>query len=179
MKCPNDQAELEGVEVGGVRIDRCPRCQGMWFDSNELRILRKREEGADYRWLNVDLWRDIGKFRARQQRNGACPKDGTPMTTVRYGDSQISVEICSECRGIWLDKGEYEQIISYLEEELDTSSSADYLKDLREEFVLALEGKESPLGALEDVGKILYLLELRFTVEHPTLASLMVGFPRF
>ena len=71
------------------------------------------------------------------------------------------------------------EIISYLEETVDSSSAGDYLKDVRHELVEVFEGRESPLGALKDVGKILYLLELRFTVEHPTLAKLAVGFPRF
>ena len=179
MKCPNDQAELEGVEVGGVHIGRCPNCQGTWFDKNELRVLRDREQGGDYHWIDVDLWRDLGKFRARRQQHRACPKDGQPMTTVHYGESKVAIDICSTCQGIWLDKGEYQQILDYLEETVDSSSSTDYLRDIRQELVETFEGHEPPLDALKDLGKILYLLELRFTVEHPTLGTLMTGFPRF
>jgi hypothetical protein len=83
------------------------------------------------------------------------------------------------CQGVWLDHDEYREIIRYLEETVDSSSSADYLKDVRNELAEVFEGRESPLGALQDIGKILYLLEVRFTVEHPALASLMVAFPRF
>jgi Zn-finger nucleic acid-binding protein len=179
MDCPNCHVGLEGVDVAGVHIDRCPNCQGTWFDKNELRVLRDRERNGDYHWIDVDLWRDLEKFRARDQQGRVCPKDGQPMTTVRYEDSNVAVDICSTCQGIWLEKGEYQRILDYLEETVDSSSSADYLKDLRHEFVEALEGRESPLGALQDVGKILYLLELRFTIEHPGLARLMNGFPRF
>ncbi len=179
MKCPNCHVALEGVDVAGVHIHRCPNCQGTWFDKDELRVLRDREQKGGFHWLDVELWRDIDKFRARQQEGCACPRDGRPMTTVRYGDSEVAIDVCSACHGIWLDKGEYQRILDYLEETLDASSSADYLKDLREEFVQALEGHESPVEALRDVGKILYLLEVRFTVEHPALSSLMTGFPRF
>jgi Zn-finger nucleic acid-binding protein len=179
MNCPNCHQTLEGVGVGGIRIDRCPNCQGTWFDKDQLRVLKNREDGGDYHWLNVDLWKDIDKFRARQQQRYSCPKDGHPMTTVHYGESDVAVDVCSTCQGVWLDKEEYRQIISYLEEAVDSSSAGDYLNDIRQELVQVFEGRESPLGALKDVGKILYLLELRFTVEHPTLAKLAVSFPRF
>jgi Zn-finger nucleic acid-binding protein len=179
VKCPKSHSSLESVEVGGVKIERCPRCEGMWFDRNELRVLKDREDNGDYQWLDVDLWRDMDKFRARKQQRYACPKDGTPMTTVHYADSDIAVDVCSMCKGMWLDKEEYHEIIRYLEEVVDGSSAEDYLKDLRDEFVQAVEGRESPIGVLKDVGKILYLLELRFEVEHPTLIELSQAFPRF
>jgi Zn-finger nucleic acid-binding protein len=179
MDCPNCHLKLEGVDVAGVRLDRCPKCQGIWFDKNELKVLRERQHDGDYRWIDVELWRDLDKFRARQQKECLCPKDGHPLTTVRYGDSGVSVDVCSTCHGIWLEKGEYQRILDYLEETVDSESSADYLKDLRHEFVQALEARESPLEALEDVSKILYLLELRFTAEHQGLAGIMNGFPRF
>jgi hypothetical protein len=179
MNCPNCHHNLEAVDVGGIHINRCPNCKGTWFDKNELRVLKDRQANGDYQWLNVDLWRDVDKFRARRQQRYTCPKDGNQMTTVHYGESNVAVDICSMCQGIWLDHDEYREIIRYLEETVDSSSSADYLKDVRNELAEVFEGRESPLGALQDIGKILYLLEVRFTVEHPTLASLMVGFPRF
>jgi Zn-finger nucleic acid-binding protein len=179
MDCPKCHQALEGINVGSVRVDRCPSCQGTWFDKDELRVLKDRQNGGDYHWLNVDLWKDIDRFRARRQQRYACPRDGQPMTTVHYGESNVAIDVCATCQGVWLDKEEYREIIRYLEETVDASSSADYLKDVRHELVGVFEGRETPLGALKDVGKILYLLELRLTVEHPTLAKLMAGFPRF
>ena len=179
VNCPKDHQSLESVNVGGIRIDRCPECEGMWFDKDELRVLKDREAGGAYRWVHVDLWKDIDKFRARKQQRYSCPRDGSPMTTVHYGESEIAVDVCSTCHGIWLDRKEYRRILKYLEKTVDGSSAEDYLKDVRHELVGVFEGHESPLGAMRDVGKILYLLELRFTVEHPTLADLVLTFPRF
>ena len=151
----------------------------MWFDRDELRVLKDREGNGDYQWVHVDLWKDTDKFRARRQQRYSCPKDATLMTTVHYGDSNVAVDVCPTCHGVWLDKEDYREIIRYLEETVDSSSAEDYLKDVRNELVQVFEGRESPLGALKDVGKILYLLQLRFTVEHPTLAEISVAFPRF
>jgi Zn-finger nucleic acid-binding protein len=101
------------------------------------------------------------------------------MTTVHYGDTSIAADICSKCRGIWLDKGEYEEIVRYLEKVVDSSSVGDYVNDLREEAVQLLEAREGPLSAIKDLAKILYLLELRFVVEHPGLASAAASLPKF
>jgi len=36
MKCPNDGATLTMSERGGVEIDYCPECRGVWLDRGEL-----------------------------------------------------------------------------------------------------------------------------------------------
>ena len=89
------------------------------------------------------------------------------------------MDICSRCNGIWLDKDEYGEIVRYLKETADSKTPGDYLKDIREELVDLFEAREGPLKAMRDVGKILYLLELRFVVEHPGLARILPGLPKF
>lgn len=36
MKCPVDSVELVMSERGGVEIDYCPQCRGVWLDRGEL-----------------------------------------------------------------------------------------------------------------------------------------------
>lgn len=36
MKCPVDGATLVITERGGVEIDYCPDCRGVWLDRGEL-----------------------------------------------------------------------------------------------------------------------------------------------
>jgi Zn-finger nucleic acid-binding protein len=179
MECPKCHKPLETVAIGGVRVQSCAHCGGTWYDKDQLRVLKDKESKGDYCWIDFDLWKDIGKFRARRQQRYSCPRDGLPMTTVHYGDTSIAADICCECRGIWLDKGEYEEIIRYLEKVVDSSSVGDYVNDLREEAVQLLEAHEGPLSAIKDLAKILYLLELRFVVEHPGLASAAASLPKF
>lgn len=179
MKCPKCHESLETVAIGHVRVERCPRCAGTWYDKDELRVLKDKESHGAYSWIDFDLWKDMGKFRAREQQRYSCPRDDLPMTTVHYGESSIAVDICPRCKGMWLDKEQYGEIVGYLESIVDSSSTEDYLDDMREELVELLKAREGPLKAMRDVGKILYLLELRFVVEHPGLASILPGLPRF
>ena len=179
MDCPKCHRPLESVAIGRLHVERCAQCAGTWYDKDELRVLKDKESRGDYCWIDFDLWKDKEKFRARSQQRYSCPRDGRPMTTVHYGESSIAVDICSECKGIWLDKGAYEEIVRYLEEVVDSSSVGDYLNDMRDELVQLLEAREGPLKVMKDLGKILYLLELRFVVDHPNLAAAASALPKF
>jgi hypothetical protein len=39
---------------------------------------------------------------------GRCPRDGQPL--AEQESEGVTIDLCSECGGIWLDKGELEQI---------------------------------------------------------------------
>ena len=45
MKCPKDGSDLAEVTHLGVKVDRCPRCEGVFLDAGELEtILGKSAE---------------------------------------------------------------------------------------------------------------------------------------
>ena len=39
MKCPKCGADLVETDLQNVKIDRCPECEGLWFDRGELDLL--------------------------------------------------------------------------------------------------------------------------------------------
>jgi uncharacterized protein len=39
-----------------------------------------------------------------------CPVDGTPLTEmIKNG---VTIDVCPECKGVWLDRGELEKLIN-------------------------------------------------------------------
>ena len=46
MKCPVDGNELVMTERGGVEIDYCPQCRGVWLDRGELDKIIDRTAAA-------------------------------------------------------------------------------------------------------------------------------------
>ena len=40
MKCPKCGADLGEKEIGQVKIDVCPECDGVWLDKGEIELLR-------------------------------------------------------------------------------------------------------------------------------------------
>ena len=43
MKCPKCEVSLEKYKYEGIEIEKCPTCQGMWFDYQELDDLEDTE----------------------------------------------------------------------------------------------------------------------------------------
>jgi Zn-finger nucleic acid-binding protein len=179
MDCPKGHGQLESMSLGSIRIDRCTQCGGSWYDRGELRLLKDKEARGDYRWIDSDLWKDQDRFRADKQERYVCPSDGRPMITVRYGDSPVLVDICSQCHGVWLDRDEYDLIVAYLQDIVNTQTAGDYLKDVPEEFIEILTGPEGPVSETKDLARVLHLLQLRFVIEHPTLQAFLNSLPRF
>ena len=171
MTCPRCGGRTRKRRIKSVQVDRCPACGGTWFAAGKLQLLKNRERAGDYCWIDIDLWRDRRQFRAGRQQRLVCPRDGRPMITVRYGTSRVRVDICSACRGIWLDRAEYDKIVAYLEKRVNTETVQGYLRDLEEEFVEFFTGRKGLTAELAGLTKVLHLLELRFTVQHPRIAS--------
>ena len=53
MRCPKCGMELEEIEFGGVQIDECSTCGGIWFDKGELERVKNKGEGFMGRLLGV------------------------------------------------------------------------------------------------------------------------------
>ena len=46
MRCPVDNETLVMADRGGVEIDYCPKCRGVWLDRGELDKIIERAMGA-------------------------------------------------------------------------------------------------------------------------------------
>lgn len=47
MRCPVDNETLVMADRGGVEIDYCPKCRGVWLDRGELDKIIDRAAGVD------------------------------------------------------------------------------------------------------------------------------------
>ena len=108
-----------------------------------------------------------------------CPKDGTRLVVLAYGETGVEVNYCTQCKGIWLDEAEYKDVVAYLDKMVNTHTVGDYLKDIRDEFLEIFVGREGPLSEMHDLGKVMYLLQLRFVIEHPLFATILNSLPRY
>jgi len=104
MNCPKClNTALKTETAGGVEIDRCPSCHGLWLDMLELEQLAAHPPKA--------LIEDDRKFHAAAYEEGArlaCPRcEGTYLIKLnsRLRPGTI-VDSCKVCHGNWLDAGE-------------------------------------------------------------------------
>ena len=88
MDCLNNHGELERVLFNNVEVDYCPTCLGVWFGEDELRFA-KDEKDKQLNWLDVDLWRDKGRFRILKIGK-VCPSCRMPLYEVNYDLKDMS-----------------------------------------------------------------------------------------
>lgn len=101
-KCPACSDDLVETGLHGQLVDRCRSCNGIFFDAGELESILRI----------VDLFTSIPMDeeeidtvpREEVDRIMTCPAEGIPMDPVDAAG--LIIDVCPECRGIWLDGGE-------------------------------------------------------------------------
>lgn len=72
-----------------------------------------------------------------------CPHDSAPLATEKY-EANIEVDVCRQCQGMWLDKGELEAIEEASEH--DYRKQLDTIRDQAEDsFHVAEQLADSPI----------------------------------
>lgn len=170
MKCPDCGAELGPFNYRDILIHECPKCKGRWFERDELRKAKDKADD-DLRWLDFDPFgKEAAKFQVAS-RGKHCPRCSVKMMSLTYQTSRVIIDECQSCRGIWLDHGEFQAIIRYLETIVATEGASEYTKDVFRQFLQIPTGPKGPISEVRDFLVVLKLLEERMMVEHPALAE--------
>jgi Zn-finger nucleic acid-binding protein len=122
MNCPRDGEKLFPVQYeDDVYVDECTKCKGAFLDRGEI---EKIEEDHAHEFRDaLSRMPDLvaGAYeRARQREEGEirCPKCSAEMETREYAYcSQVMINKCVKCGGIWLDRGEVEALELFYERE--------------------------------------------------------------
>lgn len=176
MQCPNDNENLEKILFHNVEVDFCPKCLGLWFDKEEL-TLAKNDKDKDLNWLDVDLWRDKSKFKV-SRISKFCPVCRVGLIEINYDESKTKVDFCKSCQGVWLDRGEFKQIINYLKRKSDYEILHNYMKNFVVELWEVFSGPETFRDELEDFLTLLKLFNYKFIVQYPHITELIDNLPK-
>src|SRR6185503_16807013 len=106
MNCPKCISPMVKLTFGGIAVDRCTDCQGLFFDEFEKEQLRKLE-GADAV--------DIGDVKTGREFNQVddilCPRCGSLMIRmVHLEQPHIWFEHCTVCSGSFFDADEFKYL---------------------------------------------------------------------
>ena len=115
MKCPRCSSVLESIEYDGQIVEVCPDCHGEWLHAGELqKIVEHHDEVFTPKEIaSLDaVNQEIFTAEKDDQDELNCPVCGdVRMEHFNYGDtSGIILHKCTECGGIWMDKGELEKV---------------------------------------------------------------------
>lgn len=117
--------------ASGLEIDRCPACGGVWLDPGELErieiyALRNKKSVDSYTKAVGQVRRAFAhahRPESPSQDESAeptildCPSCNSPMLPREWSiGTLVDVDICLECRGIWLDPQELETLVTIFNE---------------------------------------------------------------
>lgn len=109
LLCPACSRKMDPLLVSNIEIDECRACYGLWFDHKELgqilasgkipsRLLSKKTVPSS--------------VRLRPEGTRPCPRCSKVLdTSVIEG---VTVDLCHDCKGLFLDSGELNQFLDPL-----------------------------------------------------------------
>lgn len=112
MKCPSCSTKLEELKCENHTIDICPDCDGMWFDREEMQpfveFILKENKIPD---AKIELDKKPLNAYTINEPSKLCPRCEEKMIKYNYAyDSNIFLDRCPSCKGIWTDGKEIYQI---------------------------------------------------------------------
>jgi len=98
-RCPGCRRAFELLDVGGIEIDSCRICRGIWFDPGELTSMAglKSETPAPGKVTRASRYR--------------CPDCRSKMTEYAlFHPLNLLVDRCPEGHGVYLEDRELERV---------------------------------------------------------------------
>lgn len=121
MNCPFCSNKLRRVKSKSEVLDICPRCRGIWFDSGELvNYVRALVDSKDIQPETSRLFerREVDTSETTKEEDKICPNCSLVMHRFNYCyDSNIFLDKCPSCHGIWTDAGEVQKIARYIKQD--------------------------------------------------------------
>lgn len=126
MNCPVCNKKLKTIGYENQEVDICLKCGGIWFDKGELlkvvnSLLSKNK--IDPQTIK-EAYRDkiINPDKIKQFKR-KCPRCNLDMHLNNYSyDSNIIIDKCPGCNGIWTDAGEMQAVAKHIKGNPDMSS---------------------------------------------------------
>ena len=169
MNCPYCSVELRKKMLQEVEADECDQCKGIWFEQDELRKARDAAD-KDLCWLDFDIWKHKDGSSLKPSKL-ACPLCSKALVTVDYAGTKVEVDCCPTCKGTWLDKGEFKEIVDALTEELLSKPFSEYVKASIEEAKEIVTGPEGFISEWKDFTPVLRMMQYRLFAENPDLVD--------
>ena len=117
MKCPVCNAELSPYLFGVQTIDVCPQCGGIWFDSDELIAVANdmiQKDAIQDQEIELAFCPKSQPADGKESKR-ICPRCGISTEVFNYSyDSNVFLNKCPSCHGLWADRGELERVAQHL-----------------------------------------------------------------
>ena len=148
LKCPRCREDMQGLKLGSITARECAQCGGLWLDPESLqKLANAREESAGV----------VSALAARVPLNAIapdvvryipCPRCDKLMNRSNFARfSGVILDVCKS-HGVWLDRGELQRVLGFVESGGLTVARAREREELIEEQrrLTALRDRPQPMG---------------------------------
>jgi len=118
MHCPACDGILIIVDLQGCDVGICPLCEGIWFNSADLKtVVDKMIAAGEVDSPEPSTFLQPRRIERPDKQEGIrmCPDCDLVMKKLNYAtDSNVFIDKCGECGGVWIDIGELMAIAEYI-----------------------------------------------------------------
>lgn len=115
LRCPRCREDMQALRLGSTFAHECCQCGGLWLDPDSLqKLANAREEGAGV----------VSVLAARVPRSASppdvvryvpCPRCDKLMNRSNFARSSgVVLDVC-KTHGVWLDRGELQRVLGFIE----------------------------------------------------------------
>jgi Zn-finger nucleic acid-binding protein len=110
-RTPEHQPMMEPAELGGIHLDECPACGGVWLDQGTFERIMNSAEAQSHALSMLGVRRGATERKVHYLR---CPLCNELMSRRNYaGRSGVIVDFCME-HGLWFDGGELRSVVEFI-----------------------------------------------------------------
>jgi len=117
IRCPVHPVVMKTINLETIYIDYCPECYGIWLDFGELESLLVKKI------TKTHFFQDKLTEPVNKEENSSiikkCPLCKEKLFQKKHFQSNLYIDVCRICLGIWLDSGEFAAL--YLENRKNNS----------------------------------------------------------
>ncbi len=152
-QCPRCRTNLEAVVIGNSNVCECPRCDGVWVDTDTLqKICADREKQTAVLGLPAHFPPNQGLELEQHIRYLPCPICADLMNRINFANfSNVIVDVCRK-HGTWFDRDELRRIVEFIRNGGMEQARAREMQNLEEERRLARADRfSSGAGSAPDI----------------------------
>jgi Zn-finger nucleic acid-binding protein len=114
LDCPSCRTSLAASTLGGLALDQCGTCGGLWVDQKTFEAIAAARE-ARGEVLGALPAHEHGTVTLAEVHYRPCPCCAKLMNRYNYAHiSGVVLDVCKE-HGLWFDRDELRQVLAFIE----------------------------------------------------------------
>lgn len=116
LACLKCTSVLDKARIDEIEVDLCPRCGGLWLDHGELERLARKQAGEVDRLRKLLSATQKGPPPVPSDLTTTCPACTSAMREVKLVGPNLTIDYCTRCKGIFLDRGEIDAALKAIQD---------------------------------------------------------------